>query len=42
MNLDSQRFLGEILVRRGALSEALLAEALTKAQERDVPLKELL
>ena len=42
MNLDSQRFLGEILVRRGALSEALLAEALIKAEERDVPLKELL
>ena len=42
MNLSSQRFLGEILVRRGALSEAVLAEALTKAEERDVPLKDLL
>ena len=42
MNVDSQRFLGEILVRRGALSEAALVEALAKAEERDVPLKELL
>ena len=42
VNLSSQRFLGEILVRRGALSEAVLAEALTKAEERDVPLKDLL
>jgi general secretion pathway protein E len=42
VNLESQRFLGEILVRRGALTDAVLAEALAKAEERDVPLKELL